>query len=74
MRSVWALDSKTLEGYHDHLNNTLIESWSVNSMKHVPNKSYYPQLKQIVKDCKIPKTFYDSDRASEIIQLGQAYA
>jgi hypothetical protein len=61
MRSGWALEAKTLHDRCNHLNKMLIETWSVNAMKHALDESYYPQLQQIVKDYKIPKSLYDPD-------------
>ena len=69
MRSGWALKPKSSNDRHDDLNNTIIETWSVNSIKHAAlDESYYPQLQQIVEDYKIPNPFYDPDRAAEIVQ------
>jgi hypothetical protein len=68
MRSGWTLEPNILDGRCDDLNNMLIEIWSVNSMKHALDESYYPQLQQIVKDHKISKSLYDPDRVIEIIQ------
>ena len=65
MRSGWALKPKSPNDRLDNLNNMVIETWSVNSMKHALDESYYPQLQQIVKDYKIPVPFYDSDRVAE---------
>lgn len=65
MRSGWAPRPKSLNDRLDNLNNMVIETWSVNSMKHALDECYYPQLQQIVKDYKIPISFYDPDRVAE---------
>lgn len=44
MRRGWALKPKSLNDRdrHDDPNNMIIETWSVNSMKHALDESYYP--------------------------------
>jgi hypothetical protein len=39
MRSGWMLEPKSLNDRHDNLNNMLIETWSVNAMKHALDES-----------------------------------
>jgi hypothetical protein len=68
MRTGWPLDPKSLSDREEALNNVPVESWSTNSMKIDLNESYYPFLKGMIAEYKIPERFFDPDVVSQIVQ------
>jgi hypothetical protein len=68
MRTDWPLDPRSLSDREEALNNVLVESWSTNSMKVDLDESYYPFLKGMVANYKIPECFFDPEAASQILQ------
>jgi hypothetical protein len=68
MGTGWPLDPKSLSDREEALNNVLVESWSTNSMKVDLDESYYPFLKAMVADYKIPERFFDPEAASQVLQ------